>query len=163
MVRVGGEAFASGAAGTGSVGAVISQLMLARLGYVRCGASEKVEGVEGDDLRAVVNAVRAEDLYPGGIAGAGTGVGDGGSEQVADDADGRVRREAGVLPGVHGVYEVGSDFVVTEEEVEDAAAEGVLEQGCVDGGYGEECVVGAYESFGGECVDVGIVTMASIR
>jgi len=37
---------------------------------------------------------------------------------------------------VHGVYKGGGDFVVTDEEVEDAAAEGVLEQEGVDGGYG---------------------------
>ena len=151
-VKVGGEAFTSGAAGTGSVGAVISQLMLAGLGDVGCGAGEEVEGVKCDDLWAIVNRVRAEDFYLGGIAGAGTGVGDGGSEQVADDAfvgfaffgddaDGRVCRETRVLPGVHGVDEGWGDFVVTEQEVQDAAAKGVLEQGCVDGGYGEEGVI----------------------
>jgi hypothetical protein len=41
-----------------------------------------------------------------------------------------------MLPAVHGLDEVGGDRVVTEEEVEDAAAEGVLEQEGVDGGYG---------------------------
>jgi hypothetical protein len=46
-VRVGGEALASGASGAGSIGAVVAELMLAGLGDVRCGASEKVEGVEG--------------------------------------------------------------------------------------------------------------------
>ena len=81
-----GESLASCAAGTGSVGAVISQLMLAGLGDVRCGAGEEVEGVEGEHLGAVVDSVRAEDLYPGGIAGAGTGVGNWGSEQVTEDA-----------------------------------------------------------------------------
>jgi len=34
---------------------------------------------------------------------------------------------------VHGPDEVGGDFLVTEEEVEAAAAEGVLEQEGVDG------------------------------
>jgi len=121
--------------------------MLARLGYVRCGASEEVERVEDEHLRAIVKGVCAEDLYLASIAGAGTGVGDWGSEQVAEDAfcgfgrfgehaDGCVYREARVLPGVHGFDEFGGDFVVTEEEVEDAAAEGVLEQEGVDGGYG---------------------------
>jgi len=85
-MRVGGEAFTSGAAGTRSVGAVVAELMLAGLGDVRCGAGEEVEGVKCDDLWAIVNRVRAEDFYLGSIAGAGTGVGDGGSEQVADDA-----------------------------------------------------------------------------
>jgi len=30
--------------------------MLAGMGDVRCGASEKVERVEGEDLRAIVNS-----------------------------------------------------------------------------------------------------------
>jgi hypothetical protein len=120
--------------------------MLAGLGDVGCGAGEEVEGVKCDDLWAIVNRVRAEDLYLGSLAGAGTGVGDGGSEQVADDAfggfaffgehaDGCVYREARVLPGVHGFDEGGGDFVVREEQVEDAASEGVLEQEGVNGGY----------------------------
>ena len=53
-----------------------------------------------------------------------------------EHADGGVYREARVLPAVHGLDEVGGDFLVTEEEIEDAAAEGVLEQEDVDGGYG---------------------------
>jgi len=151
-VRVSGESLATGASGTGSIGAVVAELMLAGLGDVRCGAGEEVEGVEGYDLRAVVNRVRAEDLYLGSIVGARTGVGDRGSEQVAEDAfcgpgligehaDGCVCREARVLPGVHGVYKGGGDVLVTEEEVEDAASEGVLEQEGVDGGYGEKGII----------------------
>ena len=81
-VGVGGEPLTSGAAGTGSIGSVISQLMLAGMGDARCGASEKVERVKGEHLRAIVKGVCVEDLCLGGIAGAG--VGDWGSEQVAE-------------------------------------------------------------------------------
>jgi len=147
--RVGSEPLASCAAGPGRVCAVVAELMLTRLENMRCGAGEEVEGVECDDVRAIVYGVRAEEFYLGSITGAGTGVGDGGSEQVADDAlcgfgifgddsDGRVSGEAGVLPGVHGFEDGGGDFLVTQQEVEDAATEGVLEQGCVNGGATSE-------------------------
>ena len=42
--------------------------MLAGLGDVGCGAGEEVEGVKCDDLWAIVNRVRAEDLYLVSIA-----------------------------------------------------------------------------------------------
>jgi len=37
---------------------------------------------------------------------------------------------------VHNVYQGGGDCLVTEQEVEEAAAESLLDQEGVDGGYG---------------------------
>ena len=51
---------------------------------MRCSASEKVERLEGERLRAIVKGICVDDLYLASIAG--TGVGDWGSEQVAKHA-----------------------------------------------------------------------------
>jgi len=61
-----------------------------------------------------------------------------------------------VVPALHGVDHGRGDLCVAQQEIEDPAAQGVLEQQRVDGGDGHEGVVGPHQPLGCEDVDVGM-------
>ena len=136
---MGRQAQAAGTARAGGVGAVVAQLVLARWWNVAGCARQELERVERDCGGTIGRGAGADDLDLACVVGARAGVGDRRAKEVAQDALGGLRllgRDAGcgvcgearVVPALHGVDHGRGDLCAAQQKIEDAAAQGVLEQ-----------------------------------